>query len=144
MLGTARLLIQDEQALPPLFTQPRAQTVVHPPPRRRRLFARCWMGCERTAQAGDSLTPLIDSGVTTTRTSGSPTFRATSSGGAAACGTGIRKTGRLFLLSLANPQPGDQALAFQGSVTLTMATSESPLSIPHTCSLPHASLSCTF
>lgn len=51
---------------------------------------------------------------------------------------------RLFLLSLIKPQPHDHVLVFQGSMKLTMATSESRLSIPHICSLPHASLSCRF
>lgn len=66
------------------------------------------------------------------------------SGEEAACGTGIGKKGRLFLLTLLKPQSCDHALVFQGSATLTMATSESLLSIPHICSLPRASLSCRF
>lgn len=41
-------------------------------------------------------------------------------------------------------KPCDHTLAFQGSTTLTMATSESLLSIPHICSLPRTSQSCRF
>lgn len=50
----------------------------------------------------------------------------------------------LFLLSLIKPRPCEHTLVFQGSVTLTMATSESLLSIPHICSSPRASQSCRF
>lgn len=41
-------------------------------------------------------------------------------------------------------KPRDHTSAFQGSTTLTMATSESLLSIPHICSLPRTSQSCRF
>lgn len=45
-MGTTRLPIRDEQTLPTLFILPRAQTVVHPHPRWRGLFAHWWIGYE--------------------------------------------------------------------------------------------------
>lgn len=80
-----------------------------------------------------SLTELRGSAMTT-QTSGS-NLQWQASGGEAACGTGTRER--------ADCSCGHTS-AFQGSTTLTMATSESLRSIPHICSLPPTSQSCRF